>query len=144
MTTHRAERGRRPPDGDARLPRTTGRDRAFPGAGGHDRQRGSATAELAVALPIVVLVMLLGAGVVGAGTRLVSLQDAAADAARILGRGDADGDADAVVRRADPAAGIAVSRSDGLVCVTAGVDTRILGSISIPMRATGCALDGGR
>ncbi|MBS1674184.1 MAG: hypothetical protein JSS74_09495 [Actinobacteria bacterium] len=88
--------------------------------------------------------MILGAGVVGAGTRLVSLQDAASDAARILGRGDGDGDAGAVVARADPAAGMAVSRGDGLVCVTASVDARILGSITVPLGATGCALDGGR
>ncbi|MGN8026495.1 TadE family type IV pilus minor pilin [Microbacterium sp. 22242] len=114
------------------------------GAGTHGRERGSATAELAVALPVVVLTLLLGVGVLGAGLRMVSLQDAVADAARILGRGDGSGDAGAAVARADPAAGFAVSRSDDLVCVTASADARILGGLVVPIRATGCALDGGR
>ncbi|GAA4486358.1 TadE family type IV pilus minor pilin [Microbacterium panaciterrae] len=108
------------------------------------RQRGSATAELAVALPVVVLTLLLGVGVLGAGLRMVSLQDAVADAARILGRGDGGGDAGAVVARADPAAGFAVSRSDDLVCVTASAEARILGGLAVPIRAIGCALEGGR
>ena len=49
--------------------------------------RGSVAAELAFALPAVVLALLLGAGALGAAARQVSLQDAAADAARLLGRG---------------------------------------------------------
>ncbi|MDQ4214391.1 TadE family type IV pilus minor pilin [Microbacterium capsulatum] len=108
------------------------------------RERGSAAAELAVALPVVVLTLLLGVGVLGAGLRMVTLQDAVADAARILGRGDATGDAGAAVARADPGAGFAVSRSDDLVCVTASAEARILGGVAVPIRATGCALEGGR
>jgi hypothetical protein len=124
--------------------RAAGRDPAPLGGPGSGRERGSATAELAIALPIVVLTLLLGVGVLGAGLRLVSLQDAVADAARILGRGDGSADAGAVVARADPTAGVAVSRADDLVCVTASSDARILGGIAVPIRATGCALDGGR
>jgi len=128
-----------------------GRDGALPArgaraptCGGRDRERGSATAELAVALPVVVLTLLLGVGALGAGMRMVVLQDGVADAARILGRGDDAGGAGAAVARADPAAGFTVSRSDDLVCVTASAETRILGGIAVPIRATGCALDGGR
>lgn len=124
--------------------RRPGRGHAPAGAAHRDRERGSATAELAVALPIVVLTMLLGVGALGAGMRMVALQDAVADAARILGRGDEAGAAGTAVARADPAAGIAVSRSDDLVCVTASAETRILGGIAVPIHATGCALDGGR
>lgn len=134
--TKRARLGR-----DGALPEL---GRRAPAHGGRDPERGSATAELAVALPVVVLTLLLGVGALGAGMRLVALQDAVADAARILGRGDDAGGAGAAVARADPAAGFAVSRSDDLVCVTASAETRILGGIAVPIRATGCALDGGR
>ncbi|MFB7844990.1 TadE family type IV pilus minor pilin [Microbacterium sp. NPDC056052] len=120
------------------------RDRALAAGARHDRERGSATAEVAVALPIVVLTLLLGVGALGAGVRTVALQDAVADAARIIGRGDDAGDAHAAVARADPAAGFTVNRSDALVCVTASAEARILGGIAVPIRATGCALDGGR
>lgn len=108
------------------------------------RVRGSATAELAIALPVVVLTLLLGVGVLGAGLRMVSLQDAVADAARILGRGDDAGSAAAAVARADPAAGFVVTRSGELVCVTASVRTQILGAVSVPIHAGSCALEGGR
>ena len=95
-------------------------------------------------MPIVVLTLLLGIGALGAGMRMVALQDAVADAARILGRGDAESGAGAAVARADPAAAFAVTRSDDLVCVTASTEARILGGIAVPIRTTGCALDGGR
>ncbi|VXB93194.1 TadE-like protein [Microbacterium sp. 8M] len=131
MTIRRASGGRSGGGGA-----TTGGDR-----GG---ERGSATAELAVALPVVVLTLLLGVGALGAGMRLVALQDAVADAARILGRGDDAGGAGAAVARADPAAGFAVRRSADLVCVTASTEARVLGAIAVPLQATGCALDGGR
>lgn len=111
---------------------------------GQGRERGSATAELAIALPVVVLTLMLGVGALGAGMRSVALQDAVADASRILGRGDDAGGAEAAVARADPTAGVAVGRSSGLVCVTASTDARVLGSIGIPVRVMGCALDGGR
>ncbi|WP_309342372.1 pilus assembly protein [Microbacterium sp.] len=121
-------------------------DRGRVDAGGAlcDRERGSAAAEFAVALPIVVLTLLLGVGALGAGVRMVTLQDAVADAARIIGRGDGEGEARAVVARADPAAEFAVSRSDALVCVAASAQARLLGGIVARIRATGCALDGGR
>ncbi|NNH05284.1 hypothetical protein HLA99_15670, partial [Microbacterium ulmi] len=51
-------------------------------------ERGSATAEFAIALPAVGLVLLLGAGALAAGATTVRLQDAAADAARLAARGE--------------------------------------------------------
>ena len=129
---------------DPAPPERADRDRALAACIRHDRERGSATAEVAVALPIVVLTLLLGVGALGAGIRMVALQDAVADAARILGRGDDAGGAHAAVARADPAAGLTVDRSDALVCVTASAEARLLGGIAVPIRATGCALDGGR
>jgi len=105
--------------------------------------RGSVAAELALALPAVILTLLLGAGALGAASRQVSLQDAAADAARLLGRGEGADAASGVVAAAVPGAGLS-SRSEGdLVCVTASVDIAIGGLITLPMRASSCALSGG-
>lgn len=109
-----------------------------------DGERGSVTGELAIALPAVVLVLLLGVGALGAASRQVVLQDAAADAARLLGRGEAGGDAAAVVRRAVPGASMASSARGDLVCVSASVDLTIGTAIRVPLRASSCALDGGR
>ena len=52
--------------------------------------RGSVVAEFAVALPAVALVLLLGAGSLGACARQVRLQDATADAARLVARGESE------------------------------------------------------
>jgi len=109
--------------------------------GGDDR--GAVAAELALALPAVVLTLLLGAGALGAAARQVSLQDAAADAARLLARGEQTAAAAGRVTAAVPGAGFA-SRADGdLVCVTASLDVAVGGLISLPLRASSCALDGG-
>ena len=109
--------------------------------GGDD---GSAAAELAVALPVVVLVLLLGVGVAGAGMRQVALQDAASDAARLLGRGEDGAVASAVVRQAAPDADVGVRRGDGLVCASVRAEASIAGRLVLPLRAEACALDGGR
>lgn len=106
-------------------------------------ERGSVAAELAVALPAVVLALALGIGALGAAARQVALQDAAADAARVLGRGEGDDAAARIVTGAVPGAGLSASRSDDLVCVTAKADAEIGGLIRLSLRARSCALDGG-
>jgi hypothetical protein len=109
-----------------------------------DGERGSVAGELAIALPTVVLVLLLGVGALGAASRQVVLQDAAADAVRLLGRGEAGGEAAAVVRRAVPGASMASSTQGDLVCVSATVDLTLGTVVRVPLRASSCALDGGR
>lgn len=109
----------------------------------HAGDRGSVSAELALALPAVVLAFLLGAGALGAASRQVALQDASADAARLLGRGEGQDAAERVVHAAVSGAGVSSSRSGDLVCVTASVDASIGSLIRMPLRATSCALDGG-
>jgi hypothetical protein len=98
--------------------------------------RGSVTAELAVALPAVAVVLAccLG-GLQVAGTQL-RLQDAAALAARALARGDPPSSAVALV------AGVSLSRSDrgDLVCATLHAPA----ALGLTLSATGCSLDGGR
>jgi len=103
--------------------------------------RGSVTAEFAVALPAVVLVIALGVGALAAGARQVRLQDAAADAARILARGDDPARASGVLETAVPGAGMGVERPGDLVCVTAAASTWLPG---LTLHARSCALDGGR
>lgn len=108
-----------------------------------DRERGSVAAELALALPAVVLTLLLGAGALGAASRQVALQDAAADAARLLGRGEDPGRAQSAVTAAVPGASMSSSLSGDLVCVTASVDVSIGSIVRVPLNASSCALAGG-
>ncbi|GGM57125.1 TadE family type IV pilus minor pilin [Microbacterium saperdae] len=106
-------------------------------------ERGSVAAELAVALPAVVLTLALGVGALGAAARQVALQDASADAARVLGRGESMAAAERIVSGAVPGAGLSSSRGDDLVCVTTRVEAEIGGLIRLSLRARSCALDGG-
>lgn len=102
-------------------------------------ERGSVTAEFAVTLPAVILVVLFGVGALGAGARQVRLQDASADAARLVARGESSDRAAAVVAAAG---GTAVIEPRGdLVCVTASAPASLPGLP--PSSATSCALAGG-
>ncbi|WP_261165990.1 TadE family type IV pilus minor pilin [Microbacterium sp. Marseille-Q6965] len=104
-------------------------------------ERGSVTAELALALPAVALIVALGVtGLLAASTH-VRLQDGAADAARLVARGE-EGRAPAAVTAAVPGAASSVARRGELVCVTASVGARVA-MIEIPLQATSCALAGG-
>ena len=103
---------------------------------------GSVVAELAVALPAFVLVVLLGVGSLTAAARHVRLQDAAADAARLASRGESEGRVVSAVTAAVGGASARIERRDDLVCVTAAAPAGPpLPALTIA--ATGCALDGG-
>ena len=100
------------------------------------------TAEFAVALPAVVLVLaccLSGVQVVG---QQVRLQDAAAAAARSAARGDGV----SVAARLVPGVLAVRSEEDDLVCVTLTIAASSpLGMIfPLELRASSCALGGGR
>lgn len=103
--------------------------------------RGSASAEFAVALPAIVAVIAVGAAALMVGSTHVRLQDAAADAARLVSRGEPDRAAGVVASSVAGAA--AVIGSDGdLVCVTATAEVRVA-AVVVPVMARSCALDGG-
>jgi Flp pilus assembly protein TadG len=104
--------------------------------------RGSVTAELAIVLPVVLVLLVAGIGAMGAGAARVRLEDAAADAARLVARADDEGRAAAGVAAAAPGARLDVDRRDDIVCATASATVRIAG-VALPLRATSCALDGG-
>ncbi|WP_246159884.1 TadE family type IV pilus minor pilin [Microbacterium rhizomatis] len=101
-------------------------------------------AEFAIALPAITVVLLFAAGALGACAQQVRLQDAAADAARLAGRGESDARVSSAV--ADVGAAAAVDRHGDIVCVTASSPSPMsLGSISLgALDATSCALAGGR
>ena len=105
--------------------------------------RGSVAAELAVALPAALITIAFGVGALSAAATQVSLQDAAADSARLLGRGESPARAAGVVRDAVDGASSAARTAGDLVCVTASLDMRIGRLISVPLQASSCALAGG-
>ncbi|GAA3760474.1 hypothetical protein GCM10022240_11430 [Microbacterium kribbense] len=109
---------------------------------GRRGDRGSVTAEFAVAVPAVVLVLVLGAATLGACSRQVRLQDAAADAARLVARGESTARAGSVLAGAVAGATARVARHDDLVCVIASAPAGLPVPIP-PLRASSCALDGG-
>jgi len=106
--------------------------------------RGSVTAEFAIVLPVLVLLIAFGVGALAATSARVRLEDAAADAARLVARGDDRGAAAEAVTRAVDGARLGIDRRDGLVCATASASARVLGDVTVPLSATSCALDGGR
>lgn len=107
--------------------------------------RGSAAAEFAVALPAVALVLAVCLGAVGASSQQLRLQDAAADAARALGRGESVGAAAARAASAAPGAALAHETRRELVCVRLTAAARGPAGISgLRLEASSCALDGGR
>ena len=103
--------------------------------------RGSASAEFAVALPAIVAVIAIGAAALTVGSTHVRLQDAAADAARLASRGEPERAA-GVVASSVAGAAAAIGSDGDLVCVTATAEVRIA-AIAVPVVARSCALDGG-
>ena len=110
--------------------------------GVHD-ERGSVAGELAVALPAVLLALLLGVGALTAAATQVALQDAVADAARLLGRGESASRAAAVVGTAVAGARSSTTSTGELVCVDAAAEVTLGRILSVPLRASSCALAGG-
>lgn len=81
------------------------------------RETGGATAELAVALPALVLVLALALAAVDLGIATVRCVDAARAAARELARGESEAVAVAEARRAAPGAAVTTTTTGGLVRV---------------------------
>lgn len=107
-----------------------------------NRDDGSATVEVAIALPVVVLVLAASLGGVSAALVMAQAQDAAAVAARMIARGDGEQAAHAHVAAIVGGAVLTVESSSDLRCASVTARPRILG---IPVAVTGraCALGGG-
>jgi Flp pilus assembly protein TadG len=104
----------------------------FPGG-----ERGSVTAEFAVALPAVLACLALCVGVVQSAAQYAALAGSAALAARLAGRGDDPSSAGAKGGTTQ-----SIERQGGMLCVqmTAPDDT-VLGRLGIRLSARACALD---
>lgn len=102
--------------------------------------RGSVTAEFAIALPAVVLVLAACLGGLQVAGQQMRLQDAAAVAARSIARGGSIDAAQARASRMVP--GVAVShRTDGdLECASLALTV----PPGLTLRASSCALGGGK
>lgn len=90
--------------------------------------RGAVTAEFAVALPAVILLLALLLGGSAAGVMQIRLEEAARAGARALARGDSTADLDGIVRRlAGQTAGSAVAADGEWIGVT--VSGRVPGTV---------------
>lgn len=108
------------------------------GPGGARRDRGSATAELAVGLPALLLLLLAGLTAVGAVTAKLQCVDAARDAALAASRGEPGTEAG---RRAAPAgAEVTVTGSGGTVTATVRAPVPLLGGRLPGLRVTAIAV----
>jgi hypothetical protein len=99
---------------------------------GTDRldQRGAATAELAMTIPMLMSLTVGLVWLLGIGIDQVRMVDAAREAARAVARGDAVGEAEARGERVAPSgAGVSVVVSDGLATATASGLVRPPGGI---------------
>ncbi|MBA8815536.1 hypothetical protein FHX48_000588 [Microbacterium halimionae] len=100
------------------------------------------TAEFAVALPAVLVVVALAVGTLGAASRHVRLQDAAADAARWVARGEDSDSALGLVGEAVSGASASIEYRGDLVCVIASAPAGAALTF-VDLRASSCALAGG-
>ncbi|ANJ27817.1 hypothetical protein ATC03_14965 [Agromyces aureus] len=108
-----------------------------------DEERGSVTAEFAVALPAIMLVLAICLASVHLVTVQVRLTDAAAAAARALGRGESVGVASGIVSRIAGGAELAHADDGTFTCVTLQASG---GGLLAPITLTSeaCAMSGGR
>ena len=108
-------------------------------------ERGSVTAEFAAVIPAVILVLAAALGCMQVAGEQLRLQDATADAARSLARGDGSGHASGRLHKAVAGATFSVQHRGDLLCVTARARSSAgAGLLSLlTVRATACALDGG-
>jgi len=109
-------------------------------------ERGSVTAEFALAMPAVALVLICClSGVQLAGLQ-IRLQDAAAAAARSLARDEEYGTVAITASALVTSAQLSAHRRDDLICatVTAPAPNALLGLLPITLSASSCALAGGK
>lgn len=115
----------------------------------HDRQRGSVTAETAVVLPVLLVVLAAAIWVLACVAAQLRCVDAAHAAARAAARGDAPADVQAAGRAVAPAgARVTVSRVGDQVHVVVTADVRpfgealrVLPAMPVAGRATADAED---
>lgn len=95
-------------------------------------------------MPAVALVLATSLACLQVAGEQLRLQDAAADTARSLGRGEPA--STALLERAMPGASLEVQRQGHLVCAVASAPAAFGGGLlsALVVRASACSLDGGR
>lgn len=95
-------------------------------------------------LPAALIVIVVGVGALAAGSQSVRLQGAAADAARLIARGESQ-PANALVGRLAGGADLRVDEGDRLVCVTLTSPVAVpgLAATGLDVSARACAAAGG-
>ena len=87
--------------------------------------RGTVTAELAVCLPVLVLLLAVALSAVSVAGARVRVQDAAREAARAAARGD-DATAQTLAQQAAPGVSVVLTTADGEVTATARLPAHLL------------------
>ena len=101
--------------------------------------RGSVTAEFAVVLPAVVIVLVCALGAIQLAGEQLRLQAADAGAARLLGRGDSG--ARGLVEAVNPDATLDVHTSGDLICAQSRAPASFGILVGLSLTASACALD---
>jgi hypothetical protein len=111
-------------------------------SGSHPSDQGAVTAELAIALPVLLSVLVLGIWSIGLVVLNIRCIDAARDVARAVARGEPSDQAKAIGHRTIPSGTITITRdaSDIHVTVTAtSTHTPPLLTLLTPTRLTATA-----
>ncbi|SDK45955.1 TadE-like protein [Cryobacterium psychrotolerans] len=111
---------------------------------GHGRDDGTVTAEFAVVLPAVLLVLACCLGAVQVVGQQVRLTDAAGDAARLLARGESAERAASLVHRSVGGARLATERRGEFVCARLSAPAAFgpYATFGLTVAARSCALGG--
>ena len=91
---------------------------------------GAVTAEFAVAMPAVLVILVFSLGLIASQIQDLRLQQVSSVVARALGRGEPDHSVKAWLKKNVPDAVIATANSDGVFCAT--LKQRLRVGISLP------------
>ncbi|MCY7325083.1 MAG: pilus assembly protein [Microbacteriaceae bacterium] len=107
-------------------------------------ERGSVTTEFAVLMPAVLLLLGLGLSAAQVSSRQLQLQDAAADAARVIARGEGVPAAERHLATLVPGAVLRGQTTGDMLCVLLSAPGAPRGLFAaVRLEARSCALDGG-
>lgn len=101
-------------------------------------EQGSVTAEFAVTVPAVVLIVLLTVATLAASSRQIRLEQATAQAARLAARGEDDARVRAALLTVGGAATVEIAATGDLVCAHARAPAPVPLPLP-PLRAEACA-----
>ena len=108
-----------------------------------DGELGSVTAEFAIILPSVILILLIGVQVLAIQSNRMKLIGLAAESARALARGEDTAVIEALVAERSMGSKTQVQFMDLSICVAISQNSRIAGLLEIPITERQCARKSG-